>query len=196
MRRVALGAIALFSLLVAAVLPAAASASYPPGAAAAADCIQVQHSKKVVKRVTVRRNGKLVKVKRRKTVRWITCEPAPPALGCAEPSASLGVTARDDMSQPRFTLSRSCVTVGTVSIQLQNQGEDPHDLRLRPAGVASMAPVYSVPDSDPYELPAWSGMGAPPTDSASVALTAGDWYLWCDLLLHEQQGMNATLAVR
>lgn len=196
MRPVALGAIALSSLLVAAFLPSAASASSPSGAAAAADCIQVQHSKKVVKRVKVKRKGKLVKVKRRKTVRWTTCEPVPPPPGCAEPSSSLGVTARDDMAQPRFTLSRSCVTAGTVSVQLQNQGEDPHDLRLRPAGAASTAPVHLVPDEDPYELPAWSGMGAPPTDSASVALTAGDWYLWCDLLLHEQQGMNATLAVR
>jgi hypothetical protein len=186
--RVALGATAL--LAAAAVLIAGPGAVAGPAPAKAADCVPVKHSKRVVKRKQVRRHGKLVKVKRRKVVRWTSCEP-PPAIPCPEPSANLGVTARDDMSLPRYSLSRSCVTAGAVSVQLNNQGEDPHHVFMRPLGTTEGdAAVKRLPGTAPFEVP--PGMQG----SDTFNLSAGTWYLWCDLLLHEQQGMSASLEVR
>jgi hypothetical protein len=203
-RRAPLAGFALALTVLAASLAPGASGAPSPPASASADCVPVQHSKRVTKRVKVRRKGRVVKVKRKKTVRWETCEqvpsaPASPATlaPCPEPSANLLVTARDNDEMPRYTLSRPCVTAGTVRVQLENQGEDPHHVFVRAAGSGSTAPAYRIPDDPPlYELDAWDGMGAPPTAEADIALTPGDWYLWCDLLLHEEQGMSATLQVR
>jgi hypothetical protein len=202
-KRAALGSTAA---LAATALIAAAGSGGPagPSSASADACVPVQHSKKVVKRKKVRRKGglvrvrgkkvwrkgKLVRVKRKKIVRWTTCEP-PPATPCPEPSSTLGVTARDSGGLPRYTLSRPCVTAGGVSVELNNQGEDPHHVFLRPLGTSEGDPaVKRLPDTAPFEVP--PGMQA----SATFSLAPGTWYLWCDLLLHEQQGMSATLEVR
>lgn len=182
-------ALAAAALLAAAVTFASAQL---PGAepAEAADCVPVQHSKTVVKKKKVRRHGKLVKVKRKKVVRWTTCDPVPAPSTCAEPSSSLGVVSLDMPS--RFNLSRPCVSAGQVSIQLNNTlGDDPHNLFLKPGtsygdGVAA----YKLPVSDPFQVEPGD------VDSAAVALTPGDWYLWCDLLTHRVSGMEAVLQVR
>lgn len=165
-----------------------------PAAAMAADCVPVQHTKTVTKKVRVKKNGKVRKVKRKRKVHWTTCEPPPPpppTLGCVEPASTVGVIARDNMESPRYTLTRPCVTAGEVDVELNNQGEDPHHVFLRPAGLASADAVFRIPDDPPdYELPPGQ------VREATLNLTAGDWYLWCDLLTHEQQGMFATLQVR
>ena len=103
------------------------------------------------------------------------------------PSRNLGVTARDQTGST-FTLSRTCVTAGQVTVELSNQGEDPHNVFLRP--VSGPDPGYSIPADPPYEL------GPLSQEEATFGLAAGEWYLWCDLLLHEEQGMNAHLTVR
>ncbi|MGZ5310335.1 MAG: hypothetical protein ACXWZW_01320 [Solirubrobacterales bacterium] len=184
----------------AAVCLLAAGAALPPGPggeggavspapARAADCVPVQHSKTVVKRKKVRRNGKIVRVKRKRVVRWTTCAPPPPSPPtCAEPSSILGITARDQAGST-FTLSRPCVSAGVVSVELNNLGEDPHNVFLSPNGPGS-EPIHRLPGAEPFEVPSLG------RDSDEFALTPGDWYLWCDLLTHEQQGMSATLAVR
>lgn len=158
-----------------------------PETARAADCVPVQHSKSVVKRKKVRRRGKIVKVKRKRVVSWTTCEPRPAAPACDESASNLGVIARD-LTGFTFTLSRPCVSAGVVSVQLNNQGDDAHALALRPAG--SGAAVYRLPGPHPSELEPGTQV------SGDLQLSAGDWYLWCDLPLHEEQGMNVTLAVR
>jgi hypothetical protein len=158
------------------------------------DCVPVQHKKKVVKRKKVRRHGRWVRVKRKRWKRWWTCEPveAPvPPVRCEVPSSVLGVSARDAGSTPagtRYVLSRSCVTAGPVTVQLRNMGEDPHNLFLRP--LAGGGPTFSLPASQPFELPPGEEL------SDTLELARGEWYLWCDLLLHEEQGMNAHLTVR
>ena len=207
MRRASLAGVALaLTVLVVSGAPGASGAVSSP-ASASADCVPVQHSKRVTKRVKVRRNGRVVKVKRKKTISWETCEQPPAASPgstptplslppCAEPSVSLSVISRDNAPGPRYSLSRPCVNAGSVHVQLENQGEDPHHLFVRAAGAGSTDPAYRIPDQAPFELEAWDGMGAPPIAEADIALTPGDWYLWCDLLLHEEQGMNATLQVR
>lgn len=156
------------------------------GAQAAADCGPVQYSKPVVKRKKVRRNGKWVRVKRKKLKRWWTCEPVPQPPGCAQPSSTVGVTAYD-VTGTRYVLSRPCVDAGLVNVELRNQGEDPHNLYLRPA--SGFDPVYSIPEDAPFEL---EPLGV---EDRTVPLSAGQWYLWCSLLTHEPDGMNATLTV-
>jgi hypothetical protein len=180
--RVAVAALAA-SLALVAIPPAAGAASR---AGASAECVPVQHTKKVVKRKKVRRNGKWVKVKRKKVKRWWTCEPAPDPPGCATPASSLGVTAYD-VTGTRYVLSRPCVDAGQVNVELRNQGEDPHNLFMRPAG--GFDPVYSIPEEAPFEL---APLGV---QDRTVPLSSGQWYMWCSLLTHEQDGMNATLTV-
>ena len=155
--------------------------------AQAADCVPVQHTKKHVHKKKVRRHGKLVTKRRKHIHRWTTCEPVPAPLTCAEPASNLGVVARDATGSS-FTLSRTCVSAGDVTVELNNQGEDPHNVFLRP--VSGPDPGYSIPADPPYEL------GPLSQEEATFNLGAGEWYLWCDLLLHEEQGMNAHLTVR
>ena len=169
--------------------PGAGEPGIEPAPAQAADCFPVQHSKTVVKRKKIRRKGgKVVRVKRRKVVRWTTCEPPAPAPSCPLPASTLGVTARDSAGST-FTLSRPCVSAGLVNVGLNNLGEDPHNLFLSPNGPGS-DPVYRLPDTEPFEVPSLE------QDEGTFELARGDWYLWCDLLSHEQQGMAATLLVR
>jgi hypothetical protein len=162
-----------------------------PAGAAAADCVPVQRSKTVVKRVKVKRHGRVVTVKRKRKKRWTVCAPAapPPPKACTVPSSNLGVTTEDD-GISAYILSRDCVTAGDVSIQLNNtEAMDPHNLWLRRADSGSTDPAYKLPSTDPFEVPP----GGLATETFN--LTAGEWYLWCDLLLHEQQGMKALLTV-
>ncbi len=180
----------------------AAPSSGSPAASTSADCLLVPHSKTVVKRVKVKRGGEIVKVKRRKKVRWTTCEPvaapAPPSpAACAVPSSAIGITALDDGFDPRYLLSRPCVSAGTVHVELVNEGEDPHHVFLRPAGTPDgTAATHRIPGAPPFQLQGHDGMGPPPSADADLSLPAGDWYLWCDLLDHEEAGMHTTLQAR
>jgi hypothetical protein len=163
-------------------------------AAAAADCVPVQHSKKVVKTKKVRRHGKWVKVRRKRVVRWTTCDPvpappAPPVAPCAEPASAVGVTAYDEGGFG-LLLSRPCVSAGEVDVNFTNDDAGDHNLFLRPGdGSVPGEPVHRIPATEPYIVP--------PDGHASgeFDLTPGRWYLWCDLPLHEDAGMNVTLEV-
>ena len=87
----------------------------------------------------------------------------------------------------RFALSRRSVRAGPIVIQLENRGEDPHDLQMRRLNRR--------------------GRGVGPTlvvgETASGALTEldattrrGQWRLWCSLPGHRRLGMRATLKAR
>lgn len=157
--------------------------------AVAADCVWKRSVKRVVKRV--KRHGKVRRVVRRK-VRWICVPlapapviPAPTPLTPAppppdpEPEANrLSVKAAEFY----FVLSRPSVKPGEVTIELNNQGEDPHNLNLLRDG----------DDGEPLLIPE--------TDSEERSvenfdLPAGKYKLWCSLPEHEEQGMTATLQV-
>jgi plastocyanin len=162
--------------------PAVAHASGGPGAEAAADpCRWTLHSKRVTKRKRVVVNGERRFKKVKRTKRWWSCDPfTDPPLAPTPPNRLL-VTANDNPF--RFNLSRTNVSAGVVTVQVYNGGEDEHDLHMVPEGETS--PEYS------------SGLVAPEGGLAEVDfdLTAGDWYLWCDVTDHEALGMNATLVV-
>lgn len=163
------------------------------GTAAAADCKWEQHSKRVVKRM--RRHGKV-----RKVVRWKhqwTCVPQaaapiatapPPAPAPTAPSSpepepepeANRVAAR--ASEYYWVLSRPKVKAGAVTVELNNQGEDPHNLNLQREGDGGEP--LQIPETDSLQR-----------NVANFDLPTGKYRLWCSLPEHEEKGMHTTLTV-
>ena len=90
----------------------------------------------------------------------------------------LGVRAREFS----LTLSRPALAAGHVTLQLQNQGEDGHDLVVAPQG--STTPAVSFAELAPGGV-----------DEQEADLPAGIYRLWCSLDGHRDAGMNASLRV-
>jgi plastocyanin len=153
-------------------------------------CIWQKHSKPVVKRV--RKHGQRRRVKRAK--HWWICaaqpaaltpapalpvQPAPETPPVEEPELGhLGVKA----VEYSYTLSRPEVSPGEVIVELNNQGEDPHNLVLEHEGTED--PELEIP-STPSVSQA----------SARITLSPGTYRLYCGLYKHEAKGMEATLVV-
>lgn len=162
-----------------------------PDRAIAAGCNWERHVKRVVKRV--KRHGKVRRVVRRK-VRWV-CVPVAAAPVVAAPApATSAPPAPDPEPEPEanrlavkaaefyYVLSRPSVKPGAVTIELNNQGEDPHNLNLRLEG--DEGEPLQIPETDAEER-----------SVAEFDLPAGKYKLWCSLPEHEEQGMTATLQV-
>jgi plastocyanin len=166
--------------------------------AAAAECLWERQAKRVVKQV--RRQGRVRRVVRRRH-RWV-CVPqaTPPAMAPAPapPSPPLQTTplSPPTASEPEpeanrlavkameffLILSRPSVRPGQVTIELNNQGEDPHNLNIRREGE----------EGAPEEIPETQ---AQQREVASFDLPAGKYRLWCSLPEHEGWGMHTTLRV-
>lgn len=156
------------------------------GTAGASECMWERHTKRVVKRV--KRHGRVRKVVRRK--HWWTCvagpvpvvappEAATPAVPEPEPEANR-LSAR--ASEYYWVLSRPKVKSGELTVELNNQGEDPHNLNLRREG--DEGEPLQIPETDSGDL-----------STASFDLPAGKYRLWCSLPEHEEKGMHTTLTV-
>jgi len=150
--------------------------------ASAQDCVWRKHSKRVVR--WVRRDGRRRRVVR--IIRWRRCHPiASPTVPVPAPvdpgpvlPGRLGVRADEFF----FTLSRPSVTPGEVIIELDNRGEDPHNLNLAKTGT--------------LDLPLTIEEIGPLTQATGrFTLTPGTYRLWCSLPLHEEWGMTANLTV-
>jgi plastocyanin len=186
-----IGAVGLAAILLLgmAARPTATPQPFSGTAGAASECTWVRHSKGVVKRV--RRHGKVRRVVRQR--HWWTCEPvaaaeepaspapAPPAAPEPEPEPEANrLSAR--ASEYYWILSRPKVKAGAVTIELNNQGEDGHNLSLQREGDVG----------EPMEIPETSsGQRA----TADFDLPAGKYKLWCSLPEHEEKGMSTTLTV-
>ena len=153
--------------------------------ASAQDCVWRKHSKRVVR--WVRRDGRMRRVVR--VVRWWRCHPiASPAIPVPpvtpvdplEPvfPGRLGVRA-DEFS---YTLSRPSIPAGDVIIELDNRGEDPHNLNLAKTGTLDLPLVIDE-------------IGPLARATGRFTLTPGTYRLWCSLPLHEGWGMTADLTV-
>jgi plastocyanin len=163
----------------------------------ATECSWQRHSKWVVKQV--RRHGRLRKVVRRK--HWWTCNPVatpdpdpatapipapalpatqvPPPAPEPEPEANrLAVKAQEYY----YVLSRSKVKAGEVTVELNNQGEDPHNLNLR----------REDEEGEPLQIAETASLQR---DVATFDLPPGTYRLWCSLPEHEEKGMHTTLVV-
>jgi len=95
------------------------------------------------------------------------------------PPARLGVTAREWS----LVLSRQTLAAGPAIVQLQNFGEDAHNLRVE--RVDGSGPPLDVPLAEARER-----------QSASGTLAAGTYKVYCALPGHDAMGMHATLDVR
>jgi hypothetical protein len=165
--------------------------------ASAAGCAWQQHSKRVVKRV--KRHGQVRRAAHLK--RWWTCDPllAPPAIA-APPAVSdptpqpapepepppRRVSVKADDATPEafsFSLSRPFVVSGDVTVELNNQGQDSHNLNVRPEG--SKGSPLQVGEAGPGE-----------SRVAHFSLPPGTYRLWCSLPQHEEWGMSVDLEVR
>ena len=100
------------------------------------------------------------------------------ALGYHPTPARLGVSA----SEYHVVLSRPSVKAGVVEIELQNAGQDPHDLRVRRVGGTH---TFSIPLTDPGKR-----------RSISINVRPGRYRLWCSVVGHAALGMQAQLRVR
>jgi plastocyanin len=104
--------------------------------------------------------------------------PTPPSV------QAVGVTV-DERNGYTARLSRAGVTAGSVVVQLHNQGEDDHNLRVVPTDHAGTTVDFPL-----------TGSGANTTKT--LTLTAGSYRLFCTLTTpvnHETAGMAATLTV-
>jgi plastocyanin len=161
------------------------------------ECSWQRHSKRVAKQV--RRHGRPHRVVRRKS--WWSCDPAaagapvveppplaaptlapsatPPAEPEPEPEANrLSVKAQEDY----YVLSRPKVKAGELTVELNNQGGDPHNLNIRREG----------DEGDPLQIAETASLQR---DTATFDLPPGTYRLWCSLLDHEEKGMHTTLVV-
>jgi plastocyanin len=169
-----------------------------PSSTAAAECSWQRHSRRVVKHV--RRHGRLRKVVRRKS--WWTCEavaappaepsPASPAPAPTAPSAPAPpVEPEPEVEANRlavksheyyYVLSRPKVKAGELTVELNNQGEDAHNLNIEREGDSG----------EPLQVPE---TGSLQHNVATFDLPPGTYRLWCSLPEHEEKGMLATLVV-
>jgi hypothetical protein len=193
-----LALVTLLSLGATAPLPASADAPAAPAPALA---------KKVpMKKLCKRKPSRLTKKQRKACRKWRARHQAPtkPATGPGAltqppttppvvapptdpttptmdpptaPLGRLGVQAREFS----LTVSRTQLAAGDALVELQNQGEDPHNLRIAPAGGG--APIAAFPDTDPLTR-----------HQERVTFSPGTYVLFCSLPGHD--AMRATISVQ
>jgi uncharacterized cupredoxin-like copper-binding protein len=100
------------------------------------------------------------------------------AFGYHPTPARLGVSEHEF----HLTLSRASVKAGVLEIELQNDGEDPHDLRVRRVGGSH---TFSIPLTQPGKR-----------RTVAIRVRPGRYRLWCSIADHRALGMQALLRVR
>ncbi|HEY5333831.1 MAG TPA: hypothetical protein VIJ21_09815 [Solirubrobacterales bacterium] len=169
-------------------------------------CVWVKHSKRVVKHV--KRHGKRTRVVHLK--RYVTCrkvavtEPtptaaAPPPVTAApvestpaptptaepEPNA-VGVVARDANKHFTFQPSRTSVKSGQLTVQLINEGEDPHTMDMQRIGPGD------TPEGEVVEIPETASKHQ---STDTVEVQPGHYRMWCTLFHHAEEGMETEITV-
>lgn len=173
---------------------ATASLALSAPAASAEGCAWQRHSKPVVKQL--RRHGRVRRVKRVK--HWWACDAQPattiPAPVLAPPALPSGPAPPVEEEDPTlshlsvkavewsYTLSRPEVAAGETIVELNNEGEDGHNLWLQRQGSAE--PPLAIPEAASEER-----------TTARLNLEPGTYHLYCSLFEHEAKGMHATLVV-
>lgn len=183
MRRAAAGIASVVAL--AGVAPPVGSIAL--GAPASGEgCSWHRHSRRVV--AHVKRHGRARTVRRAK--HWWTCDPSPATVTSPTPppapppeetspgASRLSVKA----AEWHYTLSRPELSAGEAIVELDNQGEDSHNLKLQREG--SDEPPLAVPEAAAGERTA-----------ARLDLPPGTYHLYCSLYQHDEKGMHATLVV-
>jgi plastocyanin len=99
-------------------------------------------------------------------------------IAAAPPPARVQVVAREFS----FALSRTTITAGDAIVELVNDGQDSHDLRMQRVGGSH---VYGWPTVLPGRFA-----------DREYSLLPGTYVLWCSLADHRELGMTAKLVVR
>ncbi len=115
-----------------------------------------------------RHHGRKRRVVTHRWVRVRICEPASPA------PSRLGVKAWEF----GFTLSASQVPAGDTIVELNNRGEDSHDLHIQPAGGGI---EMSTEETSPGTV-----------NRIRLITSPGSYRLWCSLPGHAARGMDTT----
>jgi hypothetical protein len=155
-----------------------------------------------LKKLCKKKPSKLTKKQRKRCRKWKRArhetpsepDPAPPVTPDPVPEEPPVVTPDDPATSPpplgrlgvsarefSLTLSRQTLASGDALVELQNFGEDPHDLRIAPAGAPLLA---SFPEIDPNTR-----------HTERVSFVPGTYKLFCSVEGHEAMGMRATLKV-
>jgi plastocyanin len=104
--------------------------------------------------------------------------PTLPPPSPAPAPARLGVIAREWS----LTLSRTSLSAGEVGVELQNFGEDAHNLRIERVDGAGVALDVGLAEAGERQ-------------KATGTLAAGSYKVYCALPGHDAQGMHARLTV-
>jgi plastocyanin len=80
-----------------------------------------------------------------------------------------------------YTLSRLKVHAGPALIELDDMGQDPHDLRVQRAGSPHVAGLGVIKPGSRATL--------------SLKLAPGRYSFWCSVADHRARGMRATVTV-
>jgi plastocyanin len=180
-----------------------ASARPTDDARAATTC--VKHTKRVVRHV--KRHGqrtRIVRLKHYWTCQEVATAPAPaptptPAPVQAPPSEppatppptpepepeanAVSVTARE--GPYTYVPSRPSVRSGRVTVQLRNEGADPHNMAIQRIGEAG-------PEGEEIDLPTAPGQSQ---STKTIELQPGRYRMWCTLYHHAEEGMETTIVV-
>jgi plastocyanin len=193
MRR-AIAALALAAL----ALAIFASGRPTEDAHAATSC--AKHTKRVVKHV--KRHGKRKKVVRLRPY-WTCHEIAEPVAAIPvvpvptptpetpapqpEPEANaIGVVARDANKHFSFEPTRTLVKAGKLTMQLINEGEDPHTMAIQRIGPGE------TPEGEVVEIPATASKQQ---STGTAEVQPGRYRMWCTLFHHAEEGMEFDLTV-
>jgi hypothetical protein len=104
--------------------------------------------------------------------------PTPTPSPTPKPLARIQVIAREFS----LTLSRRTLATGPVAVELDNFGQDPHDLRVERGDDPSTG--FSFTLAKPRTV-----------SSKKLELSPGEWKLYCTLPGHETLGMSARVTV-
>jgi plastocyanin len=168
------------ALLLVAVLAAGGAAAVDAHAKAPKRCKHHRHKHGCAKK------RKKAKKPHRPPTAATPSSPAPPAGPTTPatpppPPATLGhlqIVAREYT----FTASRLTLAPGRTAIELNNQGEDPHDLRVERVDDPSVRFDFDLTK-------------ASNRTTRKLDLTTGEWKLYCTVPGHDELGMHARVTV-
>jgi plastocyanin len=186
------------ALLGALALALLAGARPVSDAHAATSC--VKHTKRVVKHV--KRHGKRKKVvllrpywSCHEVAEPVVATPVPPSVPAPTPapgptpepeSNAIGVVARDANKHFSFEPTRTLVKAGKLTMQLINEGEDPHTMAIQRIGPGE------TPEGKATEIPATASKQQ---GTETVEVQPGRYRMWCTLYNHAEEGMEFELTV-
>jgi plastocyanin len=112
-------------------------------------------------------------------------EPPPAPTPEPEPNA-VGVVARDANKHFTFEPSRTTVKSGQLTVELINEGEDPHTMDMQRIGPGG------TPEGEVVEIPETISKHQ---SAETFEVQPGRYRMWCTLFHHAEEGMETEITV-